>query len=239
LFEYEEYRKRKKKLLHLEALCHKIVPDSGLDIELKEDDSNKKLCSLCTSARKKGSDELTVRFLCFPAGESASRMLDEFYIILEEEKPGFFCRLWDERVNTCFSEIENDPQSLTYEDIDERIWQQIYKECEETLQQLSTLKLSLQSVKHYFFERYDGKKHLENDLTKLCIAMNRCNELKPSDNKLPAFEIEWIADAVARIELYKHLCRYATAAEAIIKLRGTLGLTGDFTVVETLSKAAD
>lgn len=26
LIEYEEYRKRKKKLLHLEALCHKIVP---------------------------------------------------------------------------------------------------------------------------------------------------------------------------------------------------------------------
>ena len=26
LFEYEEYRKRKKKLLHLEALCHKLVP---------------------------------------------------------------------------------------------------------------------------------------------------------------------------------------------------------------------
>ena len=46
--------------------------------------------------------------------------------------------------------------------------------------------------------------------------MNRCNELKPSDKKLPAFEIQWIADAVARIKLYKHLCQYATAAEAII-----------------------
>ncbi len=130
-------------------------------------------------------------------------MLDEFYTILEEEKPGFFCRLWDERVNTRFSEIENEPQSLTYKDIDERVWQQIYKECEETLQQLSSLKLSLQNVNCYFFEQYDGKKHLENDLTKHCIAMNRCNELKPSDNKLPAFEIQCIADAVAPIKLYK------------------------------------
>ena len=199
---------------------------------MKEDDTNKKLCFLC-----KKDSEKSVRFLCFPAGESASRMLDEFYIILEEEKPGFFCRLWDERVNTCFSEIENDPQSLTYEDIDERIWQQIYKECKKTLQQLSNLKLSLQNVKRYFFERYDGKKPLKEDLKKLCIAMNRCNELKPAASRLPAFETEWIADAVARIELYKHLCRYASAAEAIIKLRGTLGLTGDFTVVEMLSKA--
>ena len=99
------------------------------------------------------------------------------------------------------------------------------------------VKPSLQNVKYHFFEQYDGKKHLENDLTKLCIAVNRCNELKPSDNKLPAFEFQWIADAVACIELYKHLCQYATAAEAIIKLRGTLGLTCDFTAVKTLSKA--
>ena len=53
--------------------------------------------------------------------------------VLEEEKPFFFYRLWDERVNIHFSEIESDPQSLTYIGIDERVWQQMYKECEETL----------------------------------------------------------------------------------------------------------
>ena len=90
-------------------------------------------------------------------------------------------------------------------------------------------------MKRYFFEQYDGKKHLENDLTKLCIAMNRCNELKPSDNKLPAFEIQWIADAVAPIKLYK----YCISVIMLQQLKQLLSWwhSCDFTVEETLSKA--
>ena len=45
----------------------------------------------------------------------------------------------------------------------------------------------------------------------------------------------WIMDVIQRMEQYRLLRQHTSAAKTFLKLRDTLGLTGDFGMIERLS----
>lgn len=69
---------------------------------------------------------------------------------------------------------------------------------------------------------------LEKDLINLQHAIDDINHLFTSDST-------WIKNAVVYISQYWDLCGYRETAEAFLKIRDTLNLTGDFVIVERVA----
>ena len=199
--------------------------------DLQEDNSNVSLCDLCKAHVVKGDDVTKFKFFCFDLGEDAEEMLDQFQVMMKTVKPNLICKLWDTAVEEQLNSGKNSPD-LTFREVYIRIWRPSYQECQNTIEQLSSLQLPLHKVKEYFFS-YDVQKKLEEELNKLCNAINICQK----SSSQAFIKTSWIRDASYRIFTYKQLCQYGGAAETFLKLRDTLGLTGDFVVVETLIKA--
>ena len=202
--------------------------------DLQEDNSNVSLCRLCKAHVFKGDDVTKLEFFCFDLGEDAEEMLDQFHVMMKKVKPNLICKLWDTAVEDQYRTLTSGKNSpdVTFREVYIRIWRPSYQECENTIEQLSTLQLPLHKVKEYFFS-YSVQRKLEEELNKLCNAINICQK----SSSQAFIKTPWIRDASSTIFTYKQLCQYGGAAETFLKLRDTLGLTGDFAVVETLSKA--
>ena len=192
------------------------------------------MCQLCKIHEIEGDKPTKIEFFCFNLSEDVEDMLDEFHVLMEVVKPDLICKLWKTAVDNQFKALTAGEKSpdLTFKEVHSYIWRPIYHECEDTIEQLSKLHLPLHKVKDYYFP-YNTKAKLQKELNKLCDAINNCRKSKGQAvlNNL------WIQDAASRIFTYKQLCQCRGAAETFLKLRNTLGLTGDFAVVEALSKA--
>ena len=175
-----------------------------------------------------------IEFFCFNLGEDVEEMLDEFHVLMEVVKPDLICKLWETAIENQFKALHagKKSQGLTFREIHRNIWRPIYQECEDTIEQLSNLHLPLHKVKDYYFP-YKTEAKLQEELTNLSDAINTCRRSK---GQVVSKNL-WIQDAASRIFTYKQLCQCRGAAETFLKLRDTLDLTGDFAVVEALSKA--
>ena len=78
--------------------------------------------------------------------------------------------------------------------------------------------------KHVYLNKLDK---LEQDLINLQRGLNAIKHAS-SDSK-------WIKNVVKNIGQYWDLCDYREAAEAFLKIRNTLKLTGDFALVERVA----
>ena len=78
--------------------------------------------------------------------------------------------------------------------------------------------------KHVYFNKLDK---LEQDLINLQRGLNAIKHASSNSN--------WIKKVVKNIGQYWDLCDYREAAEAFLKIRNTLKLTGDFALVERVA----
>lgn len=117
--------------------------------------------------------------------------------------------------------LKNQHTALTLQDVVNDLWKPVSKEFTDDLQRLRTgLELPLSKVT-YLFEDISDLKALTSELEKWCDAV------KEPDNR-------WIRDAAQKIQDYQELCRYSYTARTLMLLKGTLGLTGDFSAIEAL-----
>lgn len=200
-----------------------------LQKDLQNDSSRVPMCQLCKAHINEGDEVTKFEFFLFNLGDNTDVMLDQFHVMMEQEKPDLICKLWDTAVE---DQLKKKSPDLSFKEVHIHVWRPVYQACEDTIEKLSTLHLPLHSVKEYFFP-YGSKMKLEEELKKLCNAINICRK----STSQTCIQSSWIRDAVTRIFDYKQLCQYAGAAGTFLKLRDTLGLTGDFAVVEALSKA--
>ena len=110
---------------------------------------------------------------------------------------------------------------VTFEKVVQEFWLPICSEFRADFQKLCDgFQLPLNKVA-YFFENMTTLPEIEEELEKWCHAVEETNK-------------NWIRDAARKIGDYQTLCSYSFTAKTLLQLKKTLGLTGDFSVVEAL-----
>ena len=97
------------------------------------------------------------------------------------------------------------------------------------LAKLESGDMTLLDIDFQFKQVYHNKlDKLEQDLINLQCGLNAIKHASSDTN--------WIKKVVVNIGQYWELCGYREAAEAFLKIRNTLKLTGDFALVERVAK---
>lgn len=110
---------------------------------------------------------------------------------------------------------------VTFENAIQEFWLPMCSEFRADFQKLSDgFELPLKKVA-YLFENMTTLPEIEEELKKWCHAVEETNN-------------NWISDAVKKIQDYQTLIRYSFTANTLIQLKKTLGLTGDFSIVDFL-----
>ena len=115
--------------------------------------------------------------------------------------------------------MANGDCSLTLDEILGQVWPPVYKEITSLCDKLNTGNLTLAEVDKLYAD-YKGKyKELKVELKQLWGFNRKC---------------DWVDDRVSKIEKYHMMNRYKEGAEKMKKVVQVLGLTGNFTVLDTL-----
>lgn len=115
----------------------------------------------------------------------------------------------------------NKAKTLTLQTIITDLWKPLCSVFKEDIAKLHDgLQLPLPKVTFLFGDISDHKV-LNDEISKWCDAAGQA-------------EKGWIREASQKILDYQELCRYSYAAQTLMGLKETLGLTGDFSSVEAL-----
>lgn len=210
-----------------------IVATDNLKQMLKEHEPESKMSSLIQiQQHPEHAGKETVVFHALKVEVEVEEMLLPFFIMADETKPSIFMELWEESRQKYLLECEREKiePSLTLPQVATLIWKPVYKECKQILQELSSLTMPLKKLKDYSFP--EEKDKLEQNLRNLCLVVDSC---KLIEGETPTGD-EWVRDTVSRMLKYRTLCKYADAAETLLKLKEALNLTGDYSLVEALSE---
>lgn len=166
--------------------------------------------------------------------EQVEEMIHLFHILVQKAEHNLFLELWVKKKQHYIRECEQSQRkpSLSLQQVVQNIWNPVYTECNQILQDLATLAMPVKKLNEYIFSN-KSKENLELMLKYLFQSLHDC--IKFQGREVVMGE-EWIRDAVDRILQYRILCKYANAAKILRKVQSTWKLTGDFTVVEALSE---
>ena len=187
--------------------------------QLRENHHSLEITSVC-HALDSGDCEV----IFFPMAKPLECCYKHFYEVSKKYPSDLFNRFWLEKV----SQVVKEDNPLTFQQVVDNVWKPVFDRCLKLLDDLKSGKLALSDVDSLFKENYSSDQdHLKKDLYNLHVVINTCNE--SSDNS------DWIQSVTDRIGQHWNLCNYHEAAEAFIKIRDMLHLTGDFTLVETVT----
>ena len=187
--------------------------------EIQQSFEDKKINSLCQTS------DTICKVVCFPTARSLDSCLDDFYLISYKQSSEIFHKFWQEKLVQF--------PVLNFKDVHSGVWDKALNSCTKLLSDLKSGNMTLADIDHHFRDVYLYRcDKLRQDLINLHHGLN---SVKPMDENS-----SWITDIVVRIGQYWDLCGYREAAEAFLKIRNTLKLTGDFAIVERVaSKVCD
>ncbi|MGH0119424.1 UNVERIFIED_CONTAM: hypothetical protein FKN15_024167 [Acipenser sinensis] len=221
-----------KELVHsLLTMCRKITEFVNVDIE----DLERRDC--CNIELKKLEEVVVVHQLDKISPEDAGKVL---YFQLNEDmremaehihtfKDSYIFQIcWE---NEAKSQAVTDPNTeeltpdpdieLTVDTISEEIFEPCFKRYTSIYEDTKEGSLTLGEV-DTIFEAYKSK---DKDLRQDLVIMSK---LQHSDDK------RWIGRRIQQIQQYHELYLAVESAQVIMEVKETLGLNGDFTVLETL-----
>lgn len=180
-----------------------------------------KINTLCHTLSSTGTCEV----VCFQAAKPLDAYLNDFYIISYTSSSDLFNRFWRQKL----TEIHQIHHSISFNNVHGLVWKPVFQSCVELLDKLRSGNMKLSDVDCHFKGTYgDRLSDLSRDLKSLDEAVSSITHSSSS--------ISWIPKVVQRIKQYWALCGYREAAEAFIKIRDTLKLTGDFSLVEKVAQ---
>ena len=178
--------------------------------------------TLCQSHLSNGSCHV----VCFPTVKPIEPYLERFYAISYTHSNDLFNKFWQERL----AKVRKDIGMIQFTQVNEFLWNPVFDRCVSLLDDLYSGQFKLSAVDALFKANYSNdRQRLNKDLQKLHTAINICMGKSPGS-------YGWIMTAVEQMGQYWDLCNYREAAQAFIKIRDTLGLTGDFRLVERVAK---
>ena len=160
----------------------------------------------------------------FTAKDIPNELLKYLYVMGNKYHNDLFDSFWRERCNEC-----DVLHISTFNEVHETVCKHVLDKCEEILLSLEQKTMTLEYVDKYFrkFQETD----LESNLLKLCQGIQQCypdTELKPARH--------WVHSVVVDIQEYKKIDSYMNVAKIVLKLKKSMNLTGDFTVIDTLAQ---
>ena len=186
--------------------------------ELQKNFEEEKINKLCVTSSSDGSCNV----VCFPNARPLEPCLDDFYTISFHCSTDVFNRIWREKVDALYKTVV----VISFTDVNVSLWRPVLQSCISLLAKLESGDMTLSDIDHQFKRIYFKKlSQLEQDLINLQRVVNAIKHASASDSN-------WIKKVVVNIGQYWDLCSYREAAEAFLKIRDTLELTGDFAIVE-------
>ena len=185
--------------------------------EIKKDTSKTPIKVLCVKKAEKFS------FLSLESAFPLDDIKIKFDIML---KQNLFSKIWNERMKTAATAKRKSGSELIIPDIKTEIWEPTFIECQTLLDSLRERTIQLSAVDRYF-KSVDQKKRM---IQSLYAGVEKC-----MNNGVHDHDPRWITVAVDLMDRYLSLCELAEVADIVLNLKGKLGLTGDFTLIETLS----
>ena len=207
------------KLIHCLSFCYSLycIGQPHLMKELQRSFEEQKINKLCVTSSSDGSCNV----VCFPDARPLDPCLDNFYIISFHFSSDIFNRIWQETLKKICQ--------LSFTDIDVSLWRPALQSCISLLAKLKAGDMTLSDIDHQFKLVYFKKRgQLEQDLINLQRGVNAIKHASASDSN-------WIWKVVKNIGQYWDLCSYREAAEAFLKIRDTLKLTGDFAIIKRVA----
>ena len=133
-----------------------------------------------------------------------------------------FVDFWHRRVAAV---VQNRSADLALSDVEKGLWTPVFNQCEELLGKLKDYSLSLQMVDQVF----KGQPDIPGIIRQLYRGVVKCqigHDVK---------DFKWMERVIGRMNQYWRLCSFAKAADAFLKIRDALKLTGDFELVERVA----
>ena len=184
---------------------------------MEKNRTSSKINALC--ARVESGE---IRVLCFDKAAPLLSFAWKFCVLTKKKNSHLFLALWS---STMHQARRNNPE-LSIRDVESKVWVPVFQLCQELLQKLQDLSMTLGEVDSHFkdFEERD----ITTQLKLLFHGINECIKQQLSDHR--------IQQSVQKISEYWQLCSYRDAADSFLQLRDLLKLSeGDFRDVERIS----
>ena len=193
-----------------------LIGQTELIKSLQKDFQKERISTLCKTVSSDGS----FTFECLSAAKPLVSFLDDFYAITYKYPNEIFNRFWQQRLTKILT--------IVLSDVALSLWRPVLQSCVSLLAKLESGDMTLFDIDHQFKLIYFNKRDkLEHDLINLQRGVNAIKHVSSDTN--------WIRKVVMNIGQYWDLCSYREAAEAVLKIRDALKLTGDFAIVERVA----
>ena len=153
-------------------------------------------------------------------------IVNDFSLLLADPPSDIFLDCWRKQVE------KQGNKPLTFSQVVGDIWKPTIEQCMQLLDGLKERSLPLDEVdsllEHYSNRLRILEEQLINLQKKICRVKRKQNP-----------RTRWIPECVKRMKHYHHLRTHADVAEVFVTFRDRLGLLGDFSMVENLSRKVD
>ena len=191
----------------------------GILALLQRDNSGDPINSLCTTLLN-GKHHIK----CFSAAECLFPYIEKFFIISKKYANALFNSFWLETL----SQVECNNKVLTFQEVIDLVWKPVSDRCVQLLNNLQTCKIQLSEIDEVLKERYSDRVGLMRDIEHLSKAVSECCDRVK--------DFKWIKKVSDRIWQYWELCSYHEPAKAFLKIRDSLALTGDFSLIDRVAR---
>ena len=184
---------------------------------LKKLEKNFNECSIRTLCVSDG-EQCQVRY--FPEASPLESCMEGVWIMTVEFKCNIFREYWSMRSN---SVVRSD---FSLADVTTEVWGPVFSQCEKLLASLMDCSISLTMVNQLFHQM--SRERIEYNIKQLQRGVEWCRGRKNVD-------FMWIGGVINRMNQFWRLSGYTDAAQAFLKIRDALKLTGDFKLVENVA----
>ena len=157
---------------------------------------------------------------CFPEASPLESCMEGVCTMTVEYECSIFKEYWNTRSE---SVVGND---FSLADVTTEVWRPVFSQCEKLLASLMDCSISLTMVNQLFHQM--SHKFIEHNIKQLQRGVEWCRGRKNVD-------ITWIGGVIDRMNQFWRLSGYTDAAQAFLKIRDALELTGDFQLVENVA----
>ena len=159
----------------------------------------------------------------FSDAEPLEPCLKQFWFMTRESKCDIFIKFFNERL----AALIKDKCTLSMSDVMPEVWTPVFARCEQVLEQLMDFSIPLSMVDDLFHGKDNGL--IGHNIKQLQIGVEWCQ------GRRDVKDLGWIKRVIDRMNQFWKLSRYTDAAQAFLKIRDELKLTGDFTLVENVA----
>ena len=201
--------------------------------ELMKNFETTSISSLCSS-----DDNGAKKIKWLDAARPLDSIVKDFSTLSLKYPSNFFLEVWNSQ------KVLFTGTNLRIGDVVVCIWQKAFEICVEHIESLRDRSISVKLV-DVLLSSYSSKDVLEHEIQQLERGVCECDSKEIPNSTWIKGVCEcvsrtipnqtWIKECVEHMYQYKSLCKHASAASAFLKLKETLELTGDFSVVERLA----